>query len=107
DSYRFILDKVLSAVRGLGVRAEFRPVCDLVLVPGEKKFSGNAQRRGKTFFLHHGTLLYAFDLERISRYLKMPPQMPDYRKSRSHQDFISNIPVSPQEIRQALARTFA
>ena len=106
-SYRYILDQILAALQSLQIPAEFRPVCDLVLAGTERKFSGNAQRRGRVFLLHHGTILYNFDLSLVTRYLKMPARMPEYRKSRSHADFVVNIPVSRLEIIEAVSGTFS
>jgi lipoate---protein ligase len=105
-SYAFILNKVILAVKKLGIEPEFRPVSDLVLMPTEKKFSGNAQRRGRKFILHHGTILYDLDLPLMDRYLKMPKKMPDYRAHRPHTDFVSNIPADPQQFREALQKEF-
>ncbi|MFH0753585.1 MAG: lipoate--protein ligase family protein [Candidatus Omnitrophota bacterium] len=90
-SYAYILSKVVHILKPMGIDAEFRPICDLVMAVNERKFSGNAQRRGREYILHHGTLLYDFDLSCISRYLKMPPKMPDYRRTRTHADFITNV----------------
>jgi len=105
-SYVFILNKIMASVKKSGVDAEFRPVSDLVVKGTDKKFSGNAQRRGRNFILHHGTILYGFDLPLISRYLKIPKKMPDYRANRTHADFVANIPVSPQQIREAIHNEF-
>jgi lipoate-protein ligase A len=102
-SYEFILFRVLSALNSCGVQAEFRPVCDLVLSANEKKFSGNAQRRGREYILHHGTILYGFDLPLISRYLKMPPRMPEYRRSRSHAEFITNVTLDIPKFKASMA----
>ena len=60
-------------------------ISDLSL--GGRKFSGNAQQRKQTAILHHGTLLYAFDLPSISRYLKQPPRQPEYRGNRDTRTF--------------------
>jgi lipoate-protein ligase A len=106
SSYAFILNRIMSAVSELGIAAEFRPVSDLVVKDTEKKFSGNAQRRGRSFILHHGTILYDLDLSLISRYLKVPKKMPDYRANRSHADFLTNIPVNPQQVRDAIHKEF-
>ena len=73
---------------------------------GEKKFSGNAQRRGKHYILHHGTILYKFDLSLISRYLNMPQDIPEYRKGRPHTDFVTNIPIDPRIFKNHLAQGF-
>jgi lipoate-protein ligase A len=103
SSYRYILGKVAKALELCGIVTEFRPVCDLVLPDGERKFSGNAQRRGRRHVLHHGTVLYAFDLALIGRYLRMPPRMPDYRRERGHGDFVTNIPLDPQRFKRSMA----
>lgn len=105
-SYLVILDKVQHALKELGIATEFRPVCDLVLSFNGKKFSGNAQRRGRRFILHHGTLLYGFDLSLISRYLKVPKKMPEYRQNKAHSDFVTNLQLGEAELKQALTQEF-
>jgi lipoate-protein ligase A len=102
-SYAYILKKTIDALKSGGVESEFRPICDLIVPSGEKKFSGNAQRRGRSHILHHGTILYGFDLSLITRYLKMPPCMPDYRACRTHADFITNVNLHIPEFKEALA----
>ena len=42
--------KVIEALRQSGVEAYFRPTSDLATGPEEKKFSGNAQRRGQALY---------------------------------------------------------
>jgi lipoate-protein ligase A len=70
--------------------------------PFSRKFSGNSMRCRHKHFLYHGTLLYDFPLEMISRCLKSPPRMPDYRGGREHTAFVANLPVPAESIRQAL-----
>jgi len=105
-SYHVILEGVLTLLMDMGVDAGFRPISDLALTDGEKKFSGNAQRRGREFILHHGTILYDFDLDLISRYLAIPRDIPEYRKGRPHRDFIANIPLSSVKLAQAFKKYF-
>ncbi len=105
-SYEWISAKVTEALLQAGVEAYFRPTSDLVTGPSEKKFSGNAQRRGKRYILHHGTILYKFDLSLISRYLNMPKDIPEYRKHRPHTDFVTNIPIDPRVFKDHLAQIF-
>jgi len=105
-SYQWISAKIIEALRQAGVETYFRPTSDLAVGPSEKKFSGNAQRRGKHYILHHGTILYNFDLTLISRYLNMPAQTPEYRKYRSHTDFVANIPIDPGRFKNYLAQSF-
>lgn len=71
-------------------------ISDLAI--GGRKFSGNSQRWKKRAFLHHGTILYDFDLPRISRYLKHPSREPDYRCGRSHPEFVANLPLPYGEL---------
>jgi len=74
---------------------------DLAL--GLLKFSGNAQRRRKSFLLFHGTLLLNFDLPLISKLLNMPSLQPDYRDGRPHERFITNLNLPTEIVKQALA----
>ncbi len=105
-SYAWISDKVIACLRSQGIEAVFRPTSDMAVSDGEKKFSGNAQRRGKNFILHHGTILYDFDLKLIPRYLQMPKDIPEYRRHRSHSDFVANIAIDLRSFKLDLARTF-
>ncbi len=97
-SYHLILEGVLAVLKNLHVRAVFRPISDLALEKDEKKFSGNAQRRGRKFILHHGTILYDFNLDLITKYLAMPKDIPVYRQGRPHRDFITNLSIRKQDL---------
>ena len=66
------------------------------------KFSGNSQQRKRTHFLHHGTLLCGFDLPRVARYLNSPERQPDYRRDRTHAEFVTNLPVGAEEAKRLL-----
>ncbi len=77
---------------------------DLAL--GFLKFSGNSMRCRRGHLLYHGTILYDFPLEMISRCLKTPPRMPDYRHGRDHGSFIANLPLPVKSIRQAMISAF-
>ena len=105
-SYAWISSKVIDALEGCGVEATFRPISDIALSNSEKKISGNAQHRGKNFILHHGTILCDFDLNFISRYLQMPKDIPDYRKNRPHQDFVTNTCISSDKFKESLSQIF-
>ncbi len=106
-SYQYIASKVIMALKGLGVKAVYKPISDIAFKETEKKFSGNAQHRGRAFILHHGTLLYDFDLGLIEKYLKIPKSVPDYRRGRSHREFIANLSISSESIKRALRKVFA
>jgi len=106
NSYLWISTRIVEALRLSGVEAYFRPISDLATGPEEKKFSGNAQKRGKNYILHHGTILYKFDLGLISRYLRMPKDIPEYRKDRPHTDFVTNVLFDPGVFKRHLAQQF-
>jgi lipoate---protein ligase len=97
-SFEVILRQVVSALRfsGLSLAAG----TDLAL--DGRKVSGNAQRRGRRALIHHGTLLHGFDARLATRYLKEPARQPAYRAARHHDDFIGNLPLSPETIQARL-----
>ncbi|HTV76055.1 MAG TPA: lipoate--protein ligase family protein, partial [Candidatus Baltobacteraceae bacterium] len=68
------------------------------------KFSGNSQRRHKHFLLFHGTFLLNFDLALVSEFLRMPSKQPDYRKERSHGEFLTNLNLSADKVKAALQK---
>ncbi|MDD5680612.1 MAG: lipoate--protein ligase family protein [Candidatus Omnitrophica bacterium] len=103
-SYELILGKITSSFTGIGIKAEFMPLSDITL--SGRKFSGNAQWRRKKYMLHHGTILYRFPIERIEKYIKMPPAEPPYRKGRSHSEFLTNINISAAEIKKSFGKAF-
>ena len=70
------------------------------------KFSGNAQRRKQKFLLFHGTFLLDFDLSLIEAVLLPPPKQPDYRKNRTHEEFVTNLKVSRDAIKAILRRAW-
>lgn len=95
-SYRCILPRLCAALSGL--LPDIAPSGTSDLTAAGRKFSGNAQQRKKSFVLHHGTLLYAFDLPRISRYVRLPARQPEYRRHREHGDFLINLPATAAEL---------
>ena len=84
----------------LGKPVSVKGHTDLAL--GERKFSGNAQRRKRTHLLFHGTFLLDFDLALITRYLRQPSREPDYRGTRSHEEFVMRLPLTAEEVKAAM-----
>ena len=68
-----------------------------------QKFAGNSQRRRKQFLLFHGTLLLNCDLKVISELLLMPSLQPDYRARRPHEEFVTNLNLTAETVKAALA----
>ncbi len=105
-SYQFICGNIIAALKNCGIGAAFRPLSDIALAESGKKVSGNAQKRSKKFILHHGTLLYKFDLKKIADYLTMPKDIPEYRQNRPHLDFVANLEVSAKALKDEITRNF-
>lgn len=55
-----------------------------------KKVVGNAQSIAKTRFVHHSSLLWSYNPSRM-QLLSHPPQEPDYRAKRKHEDFLYTL----------------
>jgi lipoate-protein ligase A len=105
QSNAFILRLHRQALQPLTREAiEIQGFSDLAV--GGAKFSGNAQKRKRQFLLFHGTFLLALDVEFLERALPVPAKQPEYRRNRSHRDFLANIAVEPAAIKQALKRAW-
>lgn len=98
-SLQWVMQRMRAALALPGLRIAGQ--CDLAL--HGKKVSGNAQRRTRNAFLHHGTLLYDFDLFRTERLLRLPARQPAYRAARGHGEFLANLPLSAPELKRRLA----
>lgn len=106
SSYQSILEKIAGALKERGFdKVRFFPLSDLAL--DNRKISGNAQARKRKFFLHHGTFLYDFDLEKVPLYLRHPGSELEYRKGRPHEDFLTNIPVAAEELEGSVRIAFS
>jgi lipoate---protein ligase len=97
----FIMERQREALQSLlKASSSVQGHTDLVL--GNLKFSGNAQRRKRNFLIFHGTFLLDFDLSLIERFLLMPSKQPEYRQNRKHSDFLTNLGLSSEAVKQAV-----
>lgn len=111
---QFVMERnckaVQSAIGNQQPAISVRGHTDLALVTRHSppvtpmKFSGNSQRRHKNALLFHGTFLLDFDLALVNELLRMPSKQPDYRGNREHRDFLTNLNVSADRLKSALAR---
>ncbi len=99
-SYAHILGRIRDALLNLVPGIVHAGKSDLAI--GDRKFSGNSQRRMRTHLLHHGTILHGFELARIEYYSKMPTRQPEYRRQRRHVDFLVNLPAGGESIKSRL-----
>lgn len=70
------------------------------------KFSGNAQYRRRRCLLFHGTFLLYLDAALMEKLLPMPSRRPPYRRDRSHREFLTNLPMLPLVIKEALKESW-
>jgi lipoate---protein ligase len=110
---QFIMRRNRAAIDTLFPRTETRSPRPEIAIRGHtdlaiggRKFSGNSQRRRKHFLLFHGTFLLKFDLALIGDLLRMPTKQPDYRESRKHADFLTNVNVSAAAVKAALQKAW-
>ncbi len=83
------LEVILSAVRKVGIQAEFTGRND-ISVEG-RKFSGNAFCfRTKSAF-HHGTLLVSANLSKLTRYLQVSPEKMQSKGVKSVESRVTNL----------------
>jgi lipoate-protein ligase A len=104
SAHCFVLNKLAQTIGSLMPGVDLRGTSDLAV--GDRKFSGNSLRMKRTHLLYHGTLLYWFPLELVSVCLLQPPRQPDYRASRSHNEFIANLSIEPLALRLAVIDAF-
>ncbi len=105
SSYRYVLGRIADGLRSVAPDLDLCGSSDLARL--DRKISGNAQQRKRTHVLQHGTLLFDFDAEQAARYLKLPPRQPEYRRQRSHRDFLANIPASAEQLKRCLREAWS
>jgi lipoate-protein ligase A len=100
----YVLERSAAALREIEPGVRVLGSGDLVI--GDRKFAGSAQRRLRRWFLVHYTLMLEVPLADISRYLALPSKQPDYRRGRSHEDFLMNFPGPRTMVVDALRRAW-
>ena len=104
-SYCYILNRLSAAFQRRGFAIRHRGISDLAC--DDRKISGNAQKRRKHAFLHHGTLLYGPENDWMQRYLLEPADRPEYRGDRTHDRFVGRLPLAAPEIHAVIRDAFA
>jgi lipoate-protein ligase A len=103
-SYRWVLGRVRDALRPIAP-LELVGISDLAW--NSRKVSGNAQQRKSRHVLHHGSLLYDFDVSAVARYLRPPEREPAYRAGRVHEMFLANQPADSGTLQRLLSEAFS
>jgi lipoate---protein ligase len=101
ESFQFVLEHHKQCIQEMiGDCVDIAGVSDLVI--NGRKFSGNAQYRKRRFTLVHGTFLLNLDPAIVARCLRLPSKQPAYRQNRSHDSFMRNLHLDPNNVRKAL-----
>jgi lipoate-protein ligase A len=101
---KFIMERNRLAIEALLSKSAISVRGHTDLAIDGLKFSGNSQRRKKNFLLFHGTFLLSFDLALVGELLRMPSLQPDYRASRPHEKFVTNLNLSTDKMKAALVK---
>jgi lipoate-protein ligase A len=68
------------------------------IVFGEKKIAGTSMFRSRNYLLYQASILVDLDHKLVGSVLRHPTKEPDYRKGRSHKDFLSSLAESEATI---------
>lgn len=102
-AHEFVMSQLRAALESVGIETKMQGTCDLTFEG--RKFSGNALRCRRNWFLYHGTIiLNQFDLGLVSNCLGKPKRQPDYREGRSHESFVTAIPANATDVKEALVK---
>lgn len=80
---------IISALAKMGITAEATGRNDITI--GEKKVSGNAQRMHRDRILHHGTLLFDSDSQKVAGALRADPEKFRSKSAKSVRSRVGNI----------------
>lgn len=102
----WVLDRIADALQPAVPGVEKRGISDLAL--NGRKVSGTAQRRKRDHLLFHGTLLHSFALASVEKYIAHPKLQdePDYRKTRSHADFLTTLQAPASLLKDLIRDTW-
>jgi lipoate-protein ligase A len=64
----------------------------------DRKILGSSMYRSKKLLFYTASLMVSNNLEVIDRYLKHPSKEPEYRRGRSHQEFLTTISLEYPDI---------
>lgn len=88
--FRNINSRIMAALSGLGVKdMSYRGISDIAI--GEKKILGSGIYRKKTMLFYHAVLNIAEPVSTMTKYLRHPGREPDYRKGRTHEEFVTSL----------------
>ncbi|MEM2109338.1 MAG: biotin/lipoate A/B protein ligase family protein [Candidatus Odinarchaeota archaeon] len=88
-SYELICGGIVNALGVLGLKAQFKPVNDIIV--GGRKISGNAQTRRKGVILQHGTILLDLNIDEMFTFLKVSKEKISDKLIKSVEERVTSI----------------
>lgn len=80
------------------------------IVWGHRKVAGTSMFRSRNYLLFQASILVDFDVSIVDRYLKHPSREPEYRRGRSHGDFLTGlnavVNTTPDAVREGLVKNW-
>jgi len=90
EVFRKINNLVISGLEELGIKnLHLKGISDIAI--NNKKIAGSAIYRNKNALLYHAVLNLGESSTTFEKYLKHPSKEPDYRKGRSHSEFVTSL----------------
>jgi lipoate---protein ligase len=81
---------IIDALESLGIKKiKMQGISDLTI--GNKKISGSSIFQNNKLKFFHSVLNVKEDVSLIEKYLNYPDREPDYRKGRSHKEFVTSL----------------
>lgn len=84
-----VIDVLIKFIPSTQGRLAQNGVSDITL--DGKKIVGTSLFRSRNYMLYQGSLLVESRIELIERYLRHPSSEPEYRRGRSHRDFVTGL----------------
>lgn len=109
ESYEFLDEWVVAALRSIGVEAHYEPINDISSAGG--KIGGSAQARSFGAVLHHTTMSYEMDARKMLEVLRIGEEKVSDKAVESAEKRVAPIKhqtrMAKEEIISALIKTFA
>ncbi len=88
--FRYFNQKIIQGLEKIGVQQlNYKGISDVAIK--SKKILGSSIYRKRQAVFYHAVLNVSEPVETIERYIKHPTKEPDYRKGRSHKEFVTSL----------------
>jgi len=88
--FRYFNQKIIQGLENIGVQhVNYRGISDVAI--NSRKILGSSIYRKRRAVFYHAVLNVSEPVETIERYIKHPTKEPDYRRGRSHKEFVTSL----------------